>query len=326
MPLTSSQLALLVEIQRTGSLARAALNLTVTPPAVSQQLAKLERDIGAALVERGARGARLTTLGERMAEHGARVLAELDAAQEEASHFIGAHLNRLRVGAPPSVSTALLPEALAAARYRSPSAELSVVDIMSDAGPELVAAGVLDLALSAQYTELPHQQLVDLHHLADDPMRVVLPDDHPLAEDAKTPLALAELADEHWASGPPGRPSRVQLDDAAADEGFVPKVPFVTESYDVSQSLANAGVAVALVPRLALNQELGTVARPLLRPLARRLFAVAPTSLEHLPLAPEFLKDLAQTARSTTHRPAGGDLVRGAARRQRVTQHGGERP
>jgi molybdate transport repressor ModE-like protein len=298
MEMSSGQLRLLVEIKRTGSLARAALNLSVSPPAVSQQLAKLEREVGAALVERGTRGTRLTELGERLAGHGERVMDELAEASETAAGFIGAHVNRLRVGAPPSLSMTLLPEALAAARYRAPKAELSVIEVKSDEGPTLVAAGELDVALSARYTQLLTTEPLTVHHLLDDPLVAVLPDDHPLAGQPNRPIGLQELSEEQWASGPPGRPSRVQLEDAAAREGFVPQVPFVTESYDVAQSLADSGVAVSLVPRLALNPRLSTTIRSLRQPVARSIVAVVPSDTDHIPLAVEFVRDLRNIAKA----------------------------
>ena len=295
MRLTSIQLALLVEIDRTGSLARAALNLDVSPPAVSQQLARIEKEMGVALVERGARGARLTTLGRRLAEHGLVVTAELERAQQAAEEFLGTHTNRLRIGAPPSISTALLPDVLATLRYRFPTSQLSVVDVMSDAGSDLVAGDVLDVALTATYVNQPINDRVVAHRLLSDPLLVVLPDDHKLARtDTSSPVDLAELADEDWVSGPLGRPSRVQLENAAAEHGFLPRVPFQTESYDVAQALSHAGVAIALVPRLALSDTLATKACPLKSPLAREIDAVTPRSTDHIPLAGHFIKHLTQ--------------------------------
>lgn len=297
MALTSGQLALLVEIRHTGSLARAALALAVTPPAVSQQLARLEKEVGAPLVERGARGARLTRLGEQLAGHGQRVAEELRRADEAAAAFIGAHRNRLRVGAPASVTYRLLPDVLAAIRFRFPAARLSVVDILSDAGPALVADGTLDLALSASYGSLPTVDTVTTHHVLADPMLVVLPAGHPLAAAPARPIDLADLADEAWVSGPPGRPSRTQLDLAAADRGFIPHVPFQTESYDVAQAMTQAGVAISLVPRLALTRPPGTRARP--TGLVRDIAAIVPVSHDHVPLADVALAHLAEVARNT---------------------------
>lgn len=295
--MTSAHLALLVEIQRTGSLARAALNLEVTPPAISQQLARIEREMGVALVERGARGAKLTPLGERLAAHGVRVTEELRQADETAADFIGTHRNRLRVGAPLSMSVALLPEVLAALRYQHPDAQLSVVDVMSDAGGDLVADGELDVALTASYGATPKSDRYAVQHLLSDPLLVVAPDDHMIAKKAHTePLDLATLSGEHWVSGPPGRPSRTQLDDAAAEAGFVPIVPFQTESYDVAQALSDAGVAITLIPQMAWSKLPTTVTRSLTAGLTREIYAVLPTSVDHVPLAPEFLRVLRQVA------------------------------
>jgi len=295
MRLTSGQLSLLVAIGESQSLARAALTLGISPPAVSQQLAKLEREIGAPLVERSSRGTELTVLGRRLAGHGRQVMAELSAADETAAEFVGAHLNRLRIGSPPSLSTRLLPAALTATRYRSPEAELSVVDIMSDDGPRLVADGTVDIALAASYIGLPEAKGVVVHLLVDDPLVVVLPDDHPAAHSLQ-PIDLSDLTDAQWASGPPGRPSRVQLDDVSAHAGFVPDVPFVTESYNVIQALADAGVAVGLVPRLALTPQLSFVTRTPSRPIRRAIAAVLPSDHRHLPLAGDFLRDLGEIA------------------------------
>lgn len=291
--LNSSHLALLTEIERTGSLARAALALGISAPAVSQQLSRLEKDLGAVCVERGARGARLTALGRRLAEHGIRISQELEAAEQSTAEFLGTHANRLRIGAPPSLSIALLPAAIAAIRYRHPGAELSVVDVMSDEGSELVATGHLDLALCADYVGAVADDRVASHHLARDLLEVLIPDDHAWAAAGAEPaLELRVLAEEDWVSGPRGRPSRSQLDEVAAESGFIPRVPFETESYDVMQALVDAGVAVALVPHSAVRERPTIVSKPFARPLWREIRAVVASSSEHVPLAHELLGHL----------------------------------
>ncbi|WPB89289.1 LysR family transcriptional regulator [Streptomyces malaysiensis] len=292
MHLTSAQLDLLLAVAKTGSLAQAAGLLGVTPPAISQQLGKLEKEVGCALVERGARGARLTRLGAVLCRYGERVAAELELAAESVATFLGAHARRLRVGAFPSAATTLLPEALAALRYRHPEAELSVVDLLSDAGPELVAAGELDFAITATYGQPPDRpEGVRAQHLLTDPIMVVLPDDHELTT-SPAAVQLTSLAREAWVGGIAGRPARRQLEGAAAAEGFSPIVPFQTESYDVAQALAEAGVAVAFVPGLALHESRSTVVRPLVPQLDREIYAVLPSNAEHVALAPELLSIL----------------------------------
>lgn len=295
MRLTSTQLSLLIEVERTGSLAQAALHLGVTASAISQQLAKLEQTVGLTLVERSSKGARVTRLGAELAEHGRRIEAELAAAESTLDTFTGAYRERLRVGAPPSLSIRLLPDALAAARFRTPAANLSVIEVGSEEGVTFVADGTLDLALAASYVDTEPSSAVDLHPVMDEPMVVALADDHRLA-DGTDPIPLAELADEEWVSGALDRPLRRQLDQAGSDAGFVPRVPFVTESFDVAQSLVDVGVAVALIPASAVTRGLRTVTRPVAPQLVRRVFAVTPAQGDVVPLAPAFLADLSRVA------------------------------
>jgi molybdate transport repressor ModE-like protein len=286
MSLTATQLELLVQIRRTGSLARAAAGLDVSPPAVSQQLAKMEKLTGSPLVTRGARGARLTTFGALLADHGERVVAELERARAAAEDWDGAR--RLRVGAFPSASVALLADSLSALRLRFPEAELAVVDLPSDGGAELVARGDLDIALIASYLGTPRRDGIRFAHVQSDPLLLVVPDDHPVAGAERVPFA--GLAGETWVSGPAGRPSRAQLERCAGGHGFVPRVAFQTESYDVAQAIVAAGVAVALVPALALTNKAGTVALPLEPPLAREIYAALPGRDDEVRLARELLR------------------------------------
>lgn len=173
---------------------------------------------------------------------------------------------------------------------------------MSDAGPGLVAEGHLDLALTACYGRPVSMDRVALHRLLADRLSIVVPDDHRLASTPATKaFELSDLNKETWVSGPPGRPSRTQLDDAAAEQGFVPYVPFESESYDVAQALAGAGVAIALIPHPALTGLPTTCARPLEPPLAREVFAILPSSDDHIPLARSFLARLRQVA--SNHEP-----------------------
>lgn len=309
MALTSSQLALLVAIERTGSLARAALSLDVTPPAISQQLARIEREVGVTLVERGARGAKLTALGHTLAQCGMRVAEELQRADEAAAEFVGMHANRLRVGALNSTIQGLVSESLAAIRHQFPEAELFVVDVASGEGIDLVVDGGIDVAVVASYGAPWTRAGVHLQRLLTDPMMVVLPDDHPLASPqlAEVPIDLTELREDAWVCGAPGKPHRAQLDDSAAERGFIPNVPFQTESYDVAQSLAVAGVAVALVPRMAVRTHQWTITRPVAGPVSREVYAVVPNSIDHVPLAGHFLRFLAQAAETVDSSSAAAD-------------------
>ncbi|MEV0459311.1 LysR family transcriptional regulator [Catellatospora methionotrophica] len=303
MPPGPDTLRLLALIGRHGSLAAAAQALGLTPAAVTQQLARAERDCRAPLVRRGPRGASLTEAGMLLAEHG-RVVDEATASATAALDGLLGRLSlRLRIGAFQAAALRLLPPALTALRHRYPDTDLSIMDITSDRGVHAVAAGEMDVAVIAAWDQPPVPPgHVRLHPLLIDPMVAVLPDDHPLARDtAGSAIDLGSLRDEAWVTIRAGHAARAQFDRAAAAAGFVPRVRFETESYDVAQAFVATGVAVALVSRLALSRLPGTVHRELTGSgLSRSIHAV--TLAEHgvTPMVATFLRLLHDVAGDLT--------------------------
>src|SRR5699024_9401989 len=97
--LDAHRLRVLVERAHDGSITAAAERLSFTPPALSQQLTKLEREVGVLLVERGRTGVRLTEAGRVLLEHGERVLGELRDAEAAVRALVGEPPDRLSLGA-----------------------------------------------------------------------------------------------------------------------------------------------------------------------------------------------------------------------------------
>lgn len=297
MPIAAAQLLLLYEIREHGSLARAAQSLGLTPSAVTQQVGRLERTLGATVVERGARGARLTALGALLAGEGEAVRRTVARARKASDDYLGRHARRIGVVALASTIRPLVADALALVRLRFPDAELSVTEVGSEPGVDLVAAGGdVDVAVVADYGGLDIPPGLRRLALGTEPMVLLVPDDHPVARAAEAPVDLSRLADADWVSGAPGRRHRVHQDEVAARFGFAPRVPFETESFDVAESMVAAGVAVALVPRTAWHRLPGTVGRPIIGAPSRELVAVTRSDTAHLALLPTLLDALGRTA------------------------------
>jgi len=303
MAVSPEQLRLLALIERHGSLAAVAQALGLTPAAITQQVAKAERDCRAPLVLRGPRGASLTEAGTLLAGHGRHIDAETGRATEALDALLGRLSLRLRIGAFQAAALHLLPLALTALRHRHPAADLSIMDVMSDRGIPAVAAGELDVAVIASWDQrLAPPDHVEVHELLTDPLVVVLPDDHPLAREAPaSPIGLGRLSDEAWVVIRAGHAARTQFDRAAAAAGFEPRVRFETESYDVAQSFVATGIGVAMVSRLALTRLPGTVHRELAQPgLGRRVHAVCLADHRLTPMVSLFLQLLRDVARDIT--------------------------
>src|ERR671931_161121 len=141
------RLRVLREVAQRGSFSAAAEALSYTQSAVSQQIAALEREAGTVLVERSARGVRLTDAGRALVEHADVILARLSDAEAELEAIAGLRGGRLRLAAFPSAGASIMPEAIARYRERHPAVELTLEP--AEPGPAIakLRGGEVDLAL-----------------------------------------------------------------------------------------------------------------------------------------------------------------------------------
>ncbi|WP_033302848.1 LysR family transcriptional regulator [Nocardiopsis alkaliphila] len=274
--LDANRVRVLVEIAHAGSIAAAAERLSFTPPALSQQLTKLEHEVGCRLVERGRTGATLTEAGRVLLEHGERVLGELRDAEAAVREVAERLPDRLSLGAFASAGKVLLPEALAVFGHEHPHVRLSLSDIEPPGGYGLVTSGDLDLLITHRYPGVPLPRAGGLHRerLLVDPLMVVAPVGHPITD---TEMSLADLADQEWICGAPGIHNRISLDSAASAAGVRLSVAYETRDYEVALALIEAGVGIALIPQTILGAARGggRVSRPLRGTrLAREIYTV----------------------------------------------------
>jgi DNA-binding transcriptional LysR family regulator len=252
MPVDVARLRVLVEVAHAGSIAAAARRMSFTPSALSQQLGKLETEAGSQLLDRGASGIRLTAAGRVLVDHGERILGELRDAEDAMAGV--AEPDHVAIGTFATAGAVLVPDALAAFRHRHPAVQLSLVDLEPPDGYGLVTARDLDLLITHRYPGVPSVDPRRLHRrrLLDDPLRLVLPAEHPLASGKKR-IRLADLSTEDWISGGPRIPNRVCLETLAETAGFTPRVGYETADYNVVLALVGVGLGIALVPASVLG-------------------------------------------------------------------------
>src|SRR5919107_1915068 len=140
------RLRVLREVASRGSFSAAADALHFTQSAVSQQIAALEKEAGTTLVERNARGVRLTDAGEVLVRHTDVILARLDDAEAELAALSGLRAGRLRLAAFPSAASSIAPTAIARFRALHPDVELSMIPAEPDEGTEKLRTGEVDIA------------------------------------------------------------------------------------------------------------------------------------------------------------------------------------
>ncbi len=270
-----------------GSFTAAASALDFSQPAISQMVRRLEKRTGTALVERLGRSVRLTEAGEVLARHAVSVLSALEAAEEEVAAIAGLRAGRVRLMAFPSSSATLVPRALASVRERYPDITVTFTEGEPPQSLAALRAGECDLAVAFTYegTDLGRgEEALDQfvsHPLLDDEVRLVVPNNHPLADQ---PVArIADLSGDNWIAGCPRcRGHLVQMCDAA---GFSPNVGFETEDYVAVLGFVAAGLGIALIPDLILASATnpGVTILPIDPPSRRTVHAVTTPDLCRVP-------------------------------------------
>jgi DNA-binding transcriptional LysR family regulator len=266
--LDTHRLRLLREFAERGTIAATAAALGYTPSAVSQQLAALERESGAVLLDRTARTAELTDAGRRLVEHAERILAMVEAAEADLSS--AGPTGRVTVTAFPTAAVAFGPALVRRVRAH-PGMSLLLRETQREEGLRLVRNGEADVALIADWSGRltrpdpgsghgggrggsdggEESGILRFYRLLRDPVVLVLPRGHPFADPAK-PVDLDELRDEPWLAAPIGEPSRQAVDRLLVGAGGMPPAPWEFEGLSTILSLVARGIGIAALPRLTL--------------------------------------------------------------------------
>jgi DNA-binding transcriptional LysR family regulator len=273
MALDVRRLKVLREVARTGSFSAAAETLAFTQPAISRQIATLETEAGAQLVQRNARGIRLTPAGELLVEHADVILDRLAAAETQLEALAGLKGGRLRIGAFPTANSMLVPLAIRKFAEAHPEVELRLEEDITRVLFGSLAAGEIDVAVVSDHAMSDRPDDIELEFLMDDPLHVALPRDHPLAD--KPELVMADLAEETWIEGR-NAVCAAPLHAAAMAAGFEPRIAFESAQWLGKQGLVAAGVGVTLMPTLALaTAREDIVLRSIDDPILRRRVSIA---------------------------------------------------
>jgi DNA-binding transcriptional LysR family regulator len=273
--LNAGRLSLLVELQDRGSLTAVADALGYTPSAISQGLAKLEEETGRSLLEPVGRGVVLTAAGRTLAVHARDVLERIEAAAtalEDADEISGT----VQVAAFQTAARGLFVPVLEQLARTHPRLVCELVDQEAEAALPRLRSGELDLVVADEYPQAlrPRDPRLIRHELGADELWVALPARHPVARKSG-PVALADLADQPWATPWEGSHYASMVEGACRAAGFEPLIRHRVTDLGTLLDMARSGLAVALVPTLAgLSEGPGLAVRPVAgRGLERKLFA-----------------------------------------------------
>ncbi|MFJ7219186.1 LysR family transcriptional regulator [Amycolatopsis sp. NPDC098790] len=239
------QLRYVVAIAETSSFTRAAERCLVVQSALSHQVARLERELGARLFDRTSRRVRLTPAGEAFLPSARQCLAAAERAAAEVAAAVGEVRGRLAVGLIPTVTAADVPAAIREFHDRYPQVRISLRVGASDDLIEQVRDGSLDAAfLGLPTTATPRG--VAVRELARGHLIAVVAPDHPLS--GEPTVSLKRLAAEVFVDLPPGTAGRAQSDQAFAAAGLDREVAYEVTSADYVPRLVGPGLGVAMLP------------------------------------------------------------------------------
>ncbi|GAB3717350.1 LysR family transcriptional regulator [Nocardiopsis nanhaiensis] len=248
--LSVDRLRVLHAIAAHGSLSAASQALHVTNSAVSQQLAKLEREVGQPLVERSGRGVRLTDAAELLVEHTSRILSLVHRAEADLEAHRGDVTGHLRLSATPTAVRGLLPTALPALREAHPGLRVELNEEEPHESIPAMINGDADLAMVVDWNGSPLTlpQGMSRASVMEDVGDIALPHDHPLAH--RELLELDEILDLPWISWSKGSICDDWLLGIIRGRGGEPDVVHNVEEHQTKLALVAAGIGAAVMPRL----------------------------------------------------------------------------
>ena len=248
------RLRVLHAVSSYGSVTAAAAALGYSAPAVSQQLAALEREVGMRLTERAGRGIELTPAAAILVAHTDALLARLDAAESDLAALRDQIAGRVTLAAFPSAAASFVPAAWASLAGSAPQVRLDLTEMEPEESLPAVLRGETDVAVAHEYDLLPRplDPLFERRELLADPAVLAIPAGHPMSAEPAIPLSA--LAGQPFLAPRESTSCAEMIQRACARAGFVPRVVARASDFAVLLSLVAAGAGVTLVPALAARR------------------------------------------------------------------------
>jgi len=297
LPIDSRRLLTFRAVAQECSFSRAARQLSLTQPSVSQQIALLEAEVGLLLIERGRGGLRLTHAGDVLLEHANEIAARLELADRQLSNMAVERREHLHLGVFPTAATSFVPAAIARLREAQSPLRIRLSEGTARALESRLLSGELDCSLGYQDTATARREIAGTLRidLLQETFLIGLPMHHRLASVTGV-IDLAALADEDWIM-----PSTEGfLTEACRDAGFEPRIVSITSDPLTTRGLIARGIGVGWVASLLADDYPGIAVRPT-RDLMRRrdVFALLPPGDRH-PLASQLTDALLAAAGALT--------------------------
>jgi LysR family transcriptional regulator, hydrogen peroxide-inducible genes activator len=246
------QLRYVCAVAETGSFSRAAERCKIAQPSLSQQVLKLEEELGTKLFDRLGRSVRPTEAGRVFIPQARAILAQMEMARSSVADKNTDLCGNVAVGVIPTVAPYLMPSYTAAFTKKYPDAKLRIVEEMTS----VLVEGLHDLSIDVAILALPlrHKEL-ELFPIRTEPLFAVLSKDHPSASEES--LALNDLRGESFVMLRDGHCFRDLSVGACTQARITPNIAFESDQFSSLLGMVAAGVGVSLVPEMAIDRNVG---------------------------------------------------------------------
>ncbi|MDB5083539.1 MAG: transcriptional regulator [Bacilli bacterium] len=246
------------------SFSRAAQHLHIAQPSLSQQISKLESELGVKLFHRNPHFIELTDAGKRFCDRARLILDSVEQLKREMSDEVSMEHGNVIIGCLPMTGTHVLPRVIPAFRTRYPSIAVNLVEDTTEHLETAASQGKLDVTLLSLPILSPSLDYQPVFH---EEIWAVVPQNHLLAGSKE--IVLRDLQDEPFIVLKKGQGFRQTVFDLCGEAGFTPQVVFESSNIETVQSLVAAGMGVALVPSMVSRSQ-NLDFPPLYKPISGR--------------------------------------------------------
>jgi molybdate transport repressor ModE-like protein len=300
--INTTRLRILREVAACGTITAAAKALYMTQPAVSQQIAALEREVGVPLLERTTRSMRLTDAGMKLVRHADIILADCEVALADVRNAAETITGTVRMSVFRIAEGSVAFSALVRLREDYPELDVLTRDMAADAAILALKAGTIDIALAHEWDVEPlaPDSGVERYELLAEPLVVLLPTGHPLADG---PVRLRDLRDECWCASEDSYVRGIVARIAESIDLDM-RIVFESEDFRAIGSAVEVGLGIALAPAMTDLRGLDLAVQPLVEPtLIRTVFAAVRRGSANTPAIRAVLEALTDAADAASERP-----------------------
>lgn len=255
------RLTMLGMVARHGTVTAAAEAMRYSPSTVSQRIAQLAKELGVALLERHGRNVRLTPAAVTLLRHAEAMSAEWEQALADLDAYVDTVHGTLSLCGFSTAASVLLPPVMRSLRHEYPHLDTRMIEAEPQECYDMVLTGEAQVGVVVVTSSTPPRSEGGFaqHFLLDDPLDLVVPQDHPLARVGSVPITAA--AAEDWIIGRPGSTYHQLVMAACASAGFTPRIAHRADEWETGIALVSAGFGVCVVSRLSRWPDLHPVAR-----------------------------------------------------------------